>query len=87
MEVAYFKKHQRGKTYHYYKVFGGKGNTINGYQEVINFLNALPIISIEHNQLDEATGTWCTYETCIPITKEEYQLAFDIAVSDEFCIK
>lgn len=61
MEIAYFKRRQCDNVFHYYKVYGGSGKTENGYQEVINFLNEIPIITIEHNDLKNLTGTWCTY--------------------------
>lgn len=96
MEIAYFKRHQRGSIYHYFKVYGGNGKTKDGYQEVINFLNDIPIISIEHNQPYDPsnpdrpfnlTGTWCNYEVGTPILKEEYDLAFELAVSGQFSIR
>jgi hypothetical protein len=91
MEIAFFKLHQHDNIFHYYKVFGGSGKTTNGYQEVINFLNEIPIISIEHNlpynrnnpdQPFELTGTWCTYEVGIPITEQEYSEAFEKATAN-----
>lgn len=72
------------------------GKTKEGYQEVINFLNEKPIVSIEHNlpydpsmpdKSFELTGTWCTYEVGIPITEEEYVKAYKKATNDEFSIK
>lgn len=90
MEVAFFKRHQRGDIFTYYKVFGGEGKTVNGYQEVINFLNNEPMIYVEHNypfdrdhpeRSFELTGTWCTYEVGIPITEEEYVTAYKRASS------
>jgi hypothetical protein len=91
MEVAYFKSHQRNGIYHFYKVFGGEGKTVDGYQEVINFLNDIPIVSIEHNlpydknnpeKPFELTGTWCTYEIGIPISEAEYLRAYEKATTD-----
>jgi hypothetical protein len=35
MEIAYFKRLQRDKIYHYYKVMGGPGKTKNGYQAAL----------------------------------------------------
>src|SRR4051794_10851014 len=86
--VHYFKRRQRGDIYHYYEVHGGPGKTKNGYQVVINFLNDFPIISVEHNyQSDPSglTGTWCQFEVGIPITKEEYEAAFRIAINNDEC--
>jgi|GEM_PF-5394006 len=71
---------------YYYKVSGGPGRTKDGYQEVINFLNDIPIICLEINDLNDCTGTWCTYEVGIPISKEEYQEAFNKATNDKFTI-
>ena len=85
MEIAYFKRPQN-EDFHYFKVFGGNGKTKNGYQEVINFLNEKPIISIEHNNTSELTGTWCTYEVGIPISKAEYESAFKRATENTFTI-
>jgi hypothetical protein len=96
MEIAYFKRHQRADIFHYYKVFGGSGKTKEGYQEVVNFLNDQPIISIEHNypydpnnpdKPFDLTGTWCTYEVGIPISEQEYLQAYQKAVANEFVIK
>ncbi|GLU56441.1 hypothetical protein Dfri01_59020 [Dyadobacter frigoris] len=96
MEIAYFKRHQRGDIFHYYKVFGGNGKTKDGYQEVVNFLGDIPMIFIEHNypydpsnpdKKFDLTGTWCTYEVGLPISKEEYQEAYDKATSGEFTIR
>ena len=86
MEIAYFKRPQRDKIYHYYKVFGGPGKTKEGYQEVINFLNDTPIISIEHNNNKDLTGTWCQYEVGEPINKEEYEEAYNLATERTFKI-
>lgn len=85
-QIDYFKREQRKGIYHYYKVSGGPGRTKDGYQEVINFLNDIPIICIEINDLNDCTGTWCTYEVGIPISKEEYQVAFNKATNDKFTI-
>lgn len=94
-EIAFFKRHQEGEVFHYYKVFGGDGKTRDGYQEVINFLNDQPIISIEHNHpFDPSdperkfnlTGTWCTYEVGISISEQEYQQAYQKAVANKFVI-
>lgn len=96
MKIAYFKREQEKGIFHYYKVYGGKGKTQNGFQEVINFLNGKPIISIEHNcpfdpnQPDvpfSLTGTWDTYEAGTPITREEYELAYKLATDQDFEIK
>lgn len=84
MEVAYFKVHQENNIYHYYKVVGGPGKTKNGFQEVINFLNDTPIISIEHNDISSLTGTWCQYEVGVRITKEEYEQAYTLATEGDF---
>lgn len=95
MQIDYFKLHQRDGIYHFYKVFGGRGKTKNGYQEVINFLNDIPIISVRYNMLYdpkhpdkpwEPLGTWDTYEVGIQITKDEYDLAFKKATEDNFTI-
>ncbi|WP_207536315.1 hypothetical protein [Desertivirga arenae] len=95
MEIAFFKRHQRGEIYHYYKVYGGPGKTKHGYQEVINFLNEKPIISIEHNypydpinpdKPFELTGTWCTYEVGTPISDAEYLEAYKKATAHLFTI-
>ncbi|GHB86672.1 hypothetical protein [Persicitalea jodogahamensis] len=94
-EIAFFKRHQGGEIFHYYKVFGGDGKTRDVYQEVINFLNDQPIVSIEHNHpYDPAnpwkpfnlTGTWCTYEVGIPISEQEYQQEYQKAVANDFFI-
>jgi len=93
MEIAYFKRHQGQGIYNYYKVYGGKGKTQNGYQEIINFLNEKPLIVIEHNfpydpenpnKPFELTGTWDTYEVGIPISKEEYEQAYKKATESNF---
>ena len=95
MEIAYFKRHQEDGIYNFYKVFGGNGQTKNGYQEVISFLNPAPIIYVEHNQPYDPsnpdkpfdlTGTWCTYEVGIPITRQEYEEAYGRATADQFSI-
>jgi hypothetical protein len=80
----YFKRHQRDDIYHYYEVHGGPGKTKNGYQVVLNFLSDFPVISIEHNYIADPsglTGTWCQYEVGEPISKEEYQAAYERAVN------
>ena len=97
MEIAFFKRLQHDNVFHYYKVFGGPGKTVDGYQEVINFLNEKPIISIEHNlpfdknkpeQHFEITGTWCTYEVGMQITEQEYIEAFKKATTNtDFSIR
>lgn len=86
-EIAYFKRRQRSG-YHYYKVFGGPGKTPEGYQEVINFLNSQPMISIEHNYSADhgLTGTWCTYEVGEPISRADYDAAYERATSGKFTI-
>jgi len=89
MEIAYFKRPQRPNIYHYFKVYGGPGKTKNGYQEVLNFLNQIPIISVEKNYVNDTsglTGTWCTYEVGITITNEEYNQAFKNATANQFKI-
>lgn len=85
--VAYFKRRQRDD-FHYYKVYGGPGKTREGYQEVINFLTPIPIITVEHNFTADngLTGTWCTYETGEPITAEEYETAYQRAIAADFKI-
>ena len=90
MEIAYFKRHQKSNIYHYYKVFGGPGKTRHGYQEILNFLNVTPMIHLEHNYINDTsglTGTWCQYEVGIPISKEEYDIAYKIATEDLFQIR
>ena len=75
MNIAYFKRHQCIGIHTYYKVFGGPGKTMNGFQEVINFFNHGPLISIEENFVKDPsgiTGTWSQYEAGISISKEEY---------------
>lgn len=89
MEIAYFKRLQRDNIYHYYRVFGGPGKTREGYQEVLNFLNSKPIISVERNYVDDPsglTGTWCQYEVGEPISKEEYEQAYKLATEGDFKI-
>lgn len=89
MKIAYFKRRQKETTYHYYKVVGGSGKTKNGYQEVLNFLNDTPIVTIEHNYVCDPsglTGTWCQYEVGEPISKEEYEEAYKLATEGEFKI-
>lgn len=85
MEIAYFKRHQESD-FHYYKVVGGSGKNKDGYQEVINFLNEEPIISIEHNTEGSLVGSWCTYEVGISITEKEYMLAYNRAIESNFII-
>lgn len=93
MEIAYFKREQRKGIFNYYKVFGGAGKTKNGYQEVVNFLNDKPIISVEHNlpydpahpdKPFELIGTWDTYEVGMPILEDEYNMAYKKATSQDF---
>lgn len=93
MEVAYFKREQSKGIFNFYKVFGGAGKTKIGYQEVVSFLNDKPIIFVEHNypydpahpnKPFELIGTWDTYEVGIPISKEEYDLAYTKATSQDF---
>ncbi|WP_373512585.1 hypothetical protein [Persicitalea sp.] len=95
-EIAFFKRHQEDGIFHHYKVLGGDGKTRHGYQEVINFLDREPIISIEHNHPYDPvnprkpfnlTGTWCTYEVGVPISEQEYQQAYQKAVANEFVIR
>ncbi len=79
VRIDYFKQPQRDGIYHYYKVFGGEGKIAEGYQEVINFLNSYPIISIERNfdtDPSGVSGTWDQHETGIAITKAEYDQAY-----------
>ena len=53
-----------------------------GYQVVVNFLNAFPIIEVQHNYVNDAlVGTWCTYEVGEAITEEEYNAAYERAIS------
>lgn len=77
-KISWFKRKQ-GNKWHYYEVHGEPGRTATGHQQVINFLNDTPIISIEHNDLKNLTGTWDIWETGTPITKEEYQEAWNKA--------
>lgn len=84
--IHYFKKKQEENIYNFYKVYGGSGHTENGYQEVVCFLNHEPIIFVEHNEAGSLTGTWCTHEVGIPISKEEYLLAFKKATAGHFDI-
>lgn len=84
IQINYFKRHQRDNIFHYYEVHGGPGKT-GGYQVVINLLNDFPIISIEHNNVDDPTGTWCQFEVGIPIPMEEYAEAYEKAVSNPKC--
>ena len=84
MQIAYFKRHQENNIYHYFKVVGGPGKTKNGYQEVLNFLNDTPLISIEYNDLSQLTVTWCQYEVGLPISREEYEAAFQLATKGNF---
>jgi hypothetical protein len=89
-QAAYFKRHQRNGLYHYYHVSGGSGKDKKGYQEVINFLNPIPIIYIERNYENDPsglTGTWCTYEVGEPISREEYAAAYKKATAVKFKIK
>lgn len=92
MEIAYFKRHQEDGIYNFYKVFGGDGKTKNGYQEVINFLSDEPIIYVDHNNPYDPEnpekkfnliGTWCTYEVGEPISKEEYNEAYQKATDND----
>lgn len=89
MEVHYFKRHQDYCLYHYYKVHGsGDKKKRDGYQEVINFLNDTPMIFTEHDSDSNGlTGTWCTHEVGIPITKEEYMEAYKLATEGNFDIR
>lgn len=90
MEITYFKRLQRDNIYHYFKVFGGPGKTRAGYQEVLNFLNPEPIISVECNYVTDPsglTGTWCQYEVGEPISKQEYDAAYKLATEGEFSIR
>ena len=85
--IDYFKRYQRDGIFRYMKVFGGSGKTINGYQEVLNFLNENPIIHIEKNyECDPSglTGTWCNWEASEKISKSEYDEAYQKATSGEF---
>ena len=86
--VHFFKRHQRDGVYHYFEVHGGPGKTKNGYKKVINFLNPYPIIHVEHNYVNDPsglTGTWCEFEVGIPISKEEYNKAFEKAINHPDC--
>lgn len=87
MQIDYFKRLQTGKIYHYYKVVGGPGRTKKGFQEVLNFLNDKPLIYIEHNDISSLTGTWCTYEVGEPISRQEYEEAYKIAIEGEFEVR
>jgi hypothetical protein len=83
--IHYFKRPQRDGIYHFYEVYGGPGKTQKGKQIVINFLNEEPIIAVEHNyvhDLSGLTGTWCTFEVGIPISREEYLVAFNQAIDN-----
>ncbi|MEM6737219.1 MAG: hypothetical protein AAF620_14235 [Bacteroidota bacterium] len=87
--VDYFKRFQRDKIYRYMKVFGGPGKTINGYQEVLNFLNDDPIIHIERNYEKDPyglTGTWCNWEASEMISEDEYNKAYQRVTSGVFKI-
>lgn len=87
MKIDYFKRFQRDGIYHYIKVVGGPGKTIDGYQEVINFLNDTPIIHLQRNYEQDPsglTGTWCNYEVGEPITEEEYKEAYQKATQGKF---
>jgi hypothetical protein len=84
VQIAWFKRPQENGIYHYYEVHGGAGKTKEGYQVVINFLNDVPIIQVEHNDssgLTSLIGTWCTYEVGIPISEEEYRKAYEQAMN------
>ena len=83
--IHYFKRLQRDGIYHFYEVHGGPSKTKNGKKIVVNFLNKEPIIAVEHNYVHDTaglTGTWCTFEVGIPITKEEYLEAFNKAIDN-----
>ena len=87
--VDYFKRFQGDGIYHYFKVYGGPGKTRDGYQEVLNFLNDVPIISVERNYVTDPyglTGTWCNFEVGEPITSEEYAQAYARATAGKFNI-
>ena len=86
MEVAYFKVFQQYGIYLYYKVTGGKGITVEGYLEEINFLTSKPKISILHNDINSKTGTWTIYEKGTPISKEKYNSAFIEETQGDFKI-
>ncbi len=89
IRVDYFKRHQRDGIYHYIKVVGGPGKTWDGYQEEINFLNEVPIIQLIQNYVCDPsglTGTWCSFEVGEPISKAEYQQAYEMATSGEFAV-
>lgn len=84
MEKADFKRHQKDNLYNFYEVHGGPGKTKEGYLVGVSFLNDYPIIFTEHNYVNDPsglTGTWCQYEVGIPISKEEYQQAFEKAAN------
>ena len=86
MQVQYFKILQKYGIYYYYKVFG-TGNKIkqNGYQEVINFLNPDPVITTEHDSDSTGiTGTWCTINAVIPISKQDWDEAYKLASEGDF---
>ena len=83
----FFRRHQGDNIYRYTKVYGGPGKTKEGYQEVLNFLNPEPIISIERNYISDAsglTGTWCNYEVAEQISEQEYNEAFKRATAGHF---
>lgn len=88
MEVHYFKRPQHYGLFNYYRVVGGPGKNKQGYQEMISFLADTPLIVVERNEDSNGlTGTWCTHEVGIPITKEEWDEAYKLATEGDFDIK
>ncbi|WP_254562306.1 hypothetical protein [Dyadobacter diqingensis] len=72
------------------------GKTKDGYKEVNNFLNATPMIFVEHNQSYDPskpdksfnlTRTLCAYEVVIQIAWSEYEEGYAGATANQFSVR
>lgn len=83
-QIYYFKRHQEGDAWHYYKLMD---NRMPIAYEMLNFLNEIPIIEtieLDLDLLDCKTQYDALWEVGTQITAEEYQQAWQRATRNHF---
>lgn len=72
----------------YFKRPNGAREPFNYYEVgptkylMVNFLNVAPLVVVFHDQVGSLTGSKCIREVGIPISRAEFQQAFDKAISN-----
>ena len=80
----YFKRHQTGQIWHYYKVMTQRQPPA---RELLNFLNQTPMIDFAEYDLSRPASRIefeAFWEVGVPIDAEEYALAYQRATSGTF---